>query len=138
MCTECGRDHGHATPCPNNPDCALDEPEMVECEICGEEVPDEECLYGVCDSCLAKAETFENALAYGKSTRTSVKINGFFAWFFKRNEIEEILLREMKSAIANLKEVGFYDSRETFEKDFLRNDSSDFADWLKEREKGGG
>lgn len=110
----------------------LDEPEMVTCQICEQEVPDEECLYGVCDKCLAEAETMENAFAYGRSRPTSVNINGFLSWFFKRAEIETILKNEMRKAIKSLVALGCYVS---FEHDFLTDDSSDFADWLKEREK---
>lgn len=129
MCTECGRENGHATPCPNNPDCALDEPEMVVCDLCGKEVPDEECRWGVCDGCLAKAETFENALDYGNDRKVAVEINGYLAREFSADEIEEILKRELFDSYI----IGWMSVH-----NFLTDDSSDFADWLKERKKGGG
>ena len=129
MCAECGRDHGHATPCPNNPDCALDEPEMVVCEICGEEKPDEECVSGVCRECLSKAATYDNAMDYGAARKTAVEINGYLAYEFSADQIAEILERELADAYL----TGY---ASTF--GYLSDDRSDFADWLKERKKGGG
>ena len=107
----------------------LDEPEMVVCDLCGEEVPDEECRWGVCDKCLAKAETMENAMNYGADHKVSVEINGYLAHEFSADEIEEILKREL--ALCRLTGCAEYHG-------YLTDDSSDFADWLKEREKGGG
>lgn len=107
----------------------LDEPEMVVCDLCGEEVPDEECLWGVCDSCLAKAETFGNAMDYGEDRKVSVELNGYLAYEFSADEIEEILKRELSDSYI----IGW-----TSVHNFLTDDSSDFAGWLKERKKGGG
>jgi len=107
----------------------LDEPEMVVCDLCGEEVPDEECRWGVCDKCLAEAETFETAMDYGEDRKVAVELNGYLAYEFSADEIEEILKRELSDSYI----IGW-----TSAHNFLTDDSSDFADWLKEREKGGG
>lgn len=105
----------------------LDEPEMVTCPICEQEVPDEECLYGVCDSCLAKAETFETAMDYGEDRKVAVELNGYLAYEFSADDIEEILKREL--ALCRLTGCAEYHG-------YLTDDSSDFADWIKERKKG--
>jgi predicted amidophosphoribosyltransferase len=120
MCTECGHIHGHAGQCPNNP--AEYEPEMVVCEICGEEVPDEDCVSGVCPACIAKATTYENAMSYGADRKTAVVINGYLAYEFSAGDIAEILEREL--ALCRLTGCAEYHG-------YLTDDSSDFADWLK-------
>jgi len=102
----------------------LDEPEMVTCPICEQEVPDDECWYGACDKCLMKAETFENALDYGNDRKVAVEINGYLAYEFSADEIEEILKREL--ALCRLTGCTDYHG-------YLTDDSSDFADWLIER-----
>lgn len=103
----------------------LDEPEMVTCPICEQEVPDEECRYGVCDSCLSKAETFDTALDYGNDRKVVVEINGYLAYEFSAEDIAEILEREL--ALCRLTGCAEYHA-------YLTDDSSDFAEWLKERE----
>ena len=108
----------------------LDELEMVVCKICEQEVPDEECRWGVCDSCLAKASTFQNAVAYGADRKVQMNINGFFAYSFTESEIEEILENCLKLGLELLPQY------KRFSPSFLTDDSSDFAEWLIEREKG--
>ncbi len=128
MCAECGHIHGHAGQCPNNP--AEYEPEMVVCEICGEEVPDEECLYGVCDKCLAEAETFENSLRYGSARPASVEINALYEKVLSPEEIDALLYM----AVLKLHSEHPLAFR-AFIHAHLTDDSSDFADWLKEQKK---
>ena len=124
MCAECGHIHGHAGQCPNNP--AEYEPEMVACPICGEERPDEECVSGVCETCLGKAATYDGAMGYGADRKTAVELNGYLAYELDADEIEEILKLHLEYA----REIGALSPRS-----FCLDDSSDFADWLKERKK---
>jgi len=102
----------------------LDEPEMVTCPICEQEVPDEQCIWGVCDKCLAEAETFDTAMDYGNDRKVAIEINGYLAYEFSADEIEEILKRELALFLL----TGCMDYH-----GYLTDDSSDFADWLKEQ-----
>ena len=124
MCTDCGHIHGHTGQCPNNP--AEYEPEMVVCPICEQEVPDEDMRCGVCETCLGKAATYKNALDYGADRKTSVELNGYLAYELDADEIEEALKQYLEFA----REIGALSPRS-----FFLDDSSDFADWLKERKK---
>lgn len=107
----------------------LDEPEMVVCPICKQEVLDEECLFGVCDTCLSKAETMENAIAYGSYHPAPVRIHGLYAKLFG-DEIH-VILRKAAMKYADEHPLAF----KGVIHGFLTDDSSDFADWLIEREK---
>ena len=107
----------------------LDEPEMVTCPICEQEVPDEECLYGVCDKCLAKAETTGNALAYGSCHPATVKVNALFVKLL--GESVNVILASVAMLYADEHPLAF----KGVIHDFLTDDSSDFAEWLIEREK---
>lgn len=129
MCDECGIINGHATACPNNPDCVLDEPETVTCAICGEEKPDEDCLNGVCAECIRKATTFKTALAYGEDRPSCVELNGFLAYEFTKDQIEEILTTALLDAHML--------TGATFGAGYISDDASDFADWLKEKPRDG-
>ena len=108
----------------------LDEPEMVTCPICEQEVPDEECRWGVCDKCLAEAETFENSLRYGSARPASVEINALYEKVLSPEEIDALL----RMAVLKLHSEHPLAFR-AFIHAHLTDDSSDFADWLKEREK---
>lgn len=104
----------------------LDEPEMVTCPICEQEVPDDQCIWGVCDSCLAKAETFDTAMDYGNDRKVAIEINGYLAYEFSAGDIAEILEREL--ALFRLTGCAEYHG-------YLTDDSSDFAGWLIEHNK---
>lgn len=107
----------------------LDEPEMVTCPICEQEVPDEECPYGVCNTCFAKAETIENAIAYGSYHPAPVRIHGLYAKLF--GDKIHVILRKATMKYADEHPLAF----KGVIHDFLTDDSSDFADWLKEQKK---
>lgn len=108
----------------------LDEPEMVVCDLCGEEVPDEECRRGVCDKCLAAAETFENSMRYGAERPASVKINALYAKVLSPEEIDALLYMAVLK-LHTEHPLAF----KALIHAHLSDDSSDFADWLKEHKK---
>lgn len=129
MCDECHQ-HPHATMCPNNPTLADDDPIMKRCPICEREFDEEEMDNDVCDECLQKNNTYENALKWGASDKTAVTINGYLAWQFSVEAIEEILKHELDEALA-LGVLSDYSN-------YNMGAKSDFADWLVEQKKGGG
>lgn len=106
----------------------LDEPEMVACDLCGEEVPDEECIWGVCDKCLAEAETFENSLWYGAERPARVKINALYEKVLSPDEIDALLYMAVLK-LHTEHPLAF----KALIHAHLSDDSSDFADWLKEQ-----
>ena len=132
MCDECHQSP-HATMCPNNPALAGDHPIMKKCPICEREFDEEEMDYAVCDECLKKNQTYETAIKYGAASKMSVMVNSFFWFLFDERAINRIL------AVAALDEKR--NDAMLLTEDvpkFFNNDPSDFADWLKERKKGGG
>jgi len=106
----------------------LDEPEIVTCPICEQEVPDDQCIWGVCDKCLAEAETFENAIAYGSYRPDMFKINALYAKVLTEDEV----FAALRGAV--MQKRGEHPlSFGIFIHALCTDDSSDFADWLIER-----
>ena len=129
MCDECHQSP-HATMCPNNPALAGDHPIMKTCPICEREFDEDDMFYSVCDECLERNLHQTNAIAYGSKRTETIEINGYLAHEFSRDQIEEILIREIENM------TGFF--YRWNDKRYIRQDSSDFADWLVEQKKGGG
>lgn len=100
-----------------------------KCEICGEYIPEDG--LDLCDNCIEKGETLENALKIGDENNISVEINGFLASMFEKDEIEEILTRELKRA-----DVDFIKSsiREKVS-NYLNEDVDSFVQFLKEEKE---
>lgn len=96
--------------------------DATECEFCGEWFNGEG---NVCESCINEYSTFGNALKMGAETDCieSIKINGYLAYEFSENQINEILERELRQAneIAQLKY-----------KDYLKSEIDYFLNWLSE------
>lgn len=61
---------------------------MKACEMCGEATWSH---MELCDDCLRKEATLENALRWGDADKKCVEINGFLAWLLSTAEIESIL-----------------------------------------------
>lgn len=95
--------------------------EANECEICGEYTANT-----FCEDCLTEYQKPIKAKAYGDTRKESVEINGYLAFEFTASQIEEILWRELQSAII----LG----AENKAKEFCGDDIVHFEDWLK---KGG-
>lgn len=77
--------------------CGGDIVEATECDECGEvfKKKGEQCM---CDKCLEKYKTFDNAIKIGAEWRYKVTINSFLAECFSVEQIEEILERELREA----------------------------------------
>ena len=99
------------------------------CPLCDRDVPDEEMIYAVCEQCLTRNETLEQAFAYGAHSKTSVKINALFAKALTDDQINTALYEAVMRMYREypLSMVGF--ARET-----VTDDSDDFAHWLLEQD----
>lgn len=97
--------------------------EAKECTVCGAFI-DTEGL-DVCDVCLERGETADNAYEIGERNREGVKLNGFLA-ALGEERIRTVLL-EYISALPE-------DERGRLIKDYLYDDDVYFAEFLTERE----
>lgn len=97
--------------CPYCGSYEFDEVEM--CRKCGEFFDEYNINGGICWDCLKKyAKDLDTVLKVGEKEKTNISINGFLGWFFTEEEIEEILLRELKDIekIKGFDDLGFIDS----------------------------
>ena len=78
-------------------DCGGNIVEGTECEECGE-VFEKNGEQTICDKCLEKYKTFDNAIKIGANYPVKVAINQFLLECFTASEIEEILERELREA----------------------------------------
>ncbi|MCM1236789.1 MAG: hypothetical protein NC489_42475 [Ruminococcus flavefaciens] len=117
------------TTCP----CGGDIEEAERCEMCGEYYKSEDLHDGVCIECLREEMTVDNAIKCGAdgSARDEVSINGFFAWLFTAEKIDEILLREVERLIKKSDSNAVHIINQAEE--WCGADLSYFADWLKSR-----
>ena len=130
MCQECGHIHGHAGQCPMNP--KEDEPIMKTCPICEREFDEELVEDGVCTTCLTEQATYETAIKYGAERKQTVEINGFLAYAFDKDEIEEALMKILEE----IPKLPMPPEGEFVALDYCFEDTMDFADWLvKQKEK---
>lgn len=71
--------------------------EATQCDECGEWF-EKNGLQTICDKCLEKYKTLDNAIKLGDEYSIPKKINQFFAWCFSEEEINQILERELREA----------------------------------------
>lgn len=107
---------------PENEPCEV---EMVTCPVCGKEVSRDIMCYSICDYCIVNLETFDNAVKYGAARPESVEINGYLAYEFTPDMINEILTREMQVACALGADPNYGA--------YIEDDQSDFESWLIEQ-----
>ena len=103
-----------------------DDEYVTDCALCGNEVDEETTVYGICEKCWTDHHNFDNALAYGKTARVDVSVNGLFAKVLTPDQINEalqIVFTYVRKAFP------YFAEREA--QSFLRDDDGDFADWLK-------
>ena len=65
--------------------------EAKRCHICGEYFDPDNMYDGICEDCLKKETTEENAYGLGEECKELVEINGFLKSVFNAGEIEQIL-----------------------------------------------
>lgn len=101
---------------------SLDIDEAERCPICEEVFVLDEIDYGVCDECLEKAVTKENAFGLGDEDRQEVSLNGFMAWLYSADEIEHILEADFRRTSD--------DWQRTMIRDYCLSDKYDFAKYV--------
>ena len=111
------------------PECGHDS--IAECGICvscGAPVPDEsgDC---VCDNCLKHHSNPSTALVYGDRRKENVKVNGFLAFVYSAEEINDILLTHYRGEALTLVDSFRRDGMTDL---YVREDPGDFADFIKE------
>lgn len=108
--------------------------EMYQCQICGEWFTDDELTMAVCDECIYKHES-DHELCYKlgneESAKESITINGFVASVFTEEQINEILMRELRNIkdITNISCIEFIGSDKSWFAEQLikeKNDAEDF------------
>ena len=124
MCNECNQ-NPCANTCPNNP---FFEERTETCPLCGEEYPEEEMIYAVCEKCMNACESFYVALDYGKDNQYPVNINGLFAKMLTSEQINEALL-----ALCIEMQKQYYGVAMTAAHDLLTDDPDAFSHWLLEK-----
>lgn len=112
----------------DNCSCGGEYVEATKCCICDEYFYDED-GYGACENCLSENATFENALLIGEEETDAVEINGFLSRSFTREQIEEILKRELEQARNLHNTIIDKDA-----KGYCLEDASWFAEWVKEHQ----
>ena len=96
--------------------------EAAICPICEKPFDNSE-LHGVCEVCLEKAETVENALKIGDVSRENVGINSFISSVLTEDRINHIL--------ENYVEQHYTDHCKEVVK-FCEDDLGEFSDFVKE------
>jgi hypothetical protein len=67
----------------------------VKCKLCENLVDEDDWV--VCESCRNKAKTYENARDIGHSWEEEISLNGFWAFCFTKEDIDDILYAKFKS-----------------------------------------
>ena len=91
-----------------------------KCELC-ENLIDYENLY-LCDSCIEKGKTFQNAEEIGSIYEEKVLINDFYAHCFSKDEINEMLYLQFKSKPE--------DEQKKLINSYIEKDMTFFVGWL--------
>lgn len=110
------------------PICRGDYEETTPCLICGCEQFDDDLNGGVCDNCIDKYKNDVNMLfKIGANDTDNVELNCFLASIFKKEDIENLLFRELLEREKYMKELLNYN----YEK-FVQSDKGWFAERLLE------
>ena len=69
------------------------------CKMCSKPIKEDD--WDLCEECIDKGKTFDNAYDIGNYWRENVNINGFLKHCFSQIEIDEILWAKFKSLPEN-------------------------------------
>ena len=88
--------------CPNcKSDCFE---ELHSCQLCGDEFLQDELYGGVCKSCIEDYKfDVDTCIDIGAKAKQTVEINSFFAAMYTPEQIEALLLRDIKEAHSIMK-----------------------------------
>ena len=100
----------------------------VCCPICEREIPEEDMLYAVCDSCISRNTTWDTVLAYGAHSKATVEINALFAKVLSADQINEALL----VAATNMRKE-YPGPTQAYVHETVSDDPDDFAHFLIEQ-----
>lgn len=97
MCERCGKVYdGDETPLSGDCECGGYLEDAMKCEICGEIfIPDD--YNCICDECLEKNASVDTVFELYGDLNETIEINDFLANVFSKDEIEEILLKELRT-----------------------------------------
>lgn len=105
--------------------------ESTPCEICGSEHLSDELNGGVCDDCIQKYHhDVDMCFNIGTKDTDKVELNCFLSSMFDKQEIEEILFRELKNEEKYIKELVNLDCEK-----FVNSNRDWFAERLAEEVK---
>lgn len=106
------------------PLCKGDYEEVHQCKECGDWHERDELMGEMCDKCIDKYKyNIDICHKIGKKSEEEIKINSFLVTMFSKEEIEEILFRELSEA-NTIKPVDC--------SEFIDSDKSWFAETLNE------
>ena len=81
------------------PLCHGDYEETKPCKKCGAEHTDDELIEGVCEECISGYRyNVDTCYEIGATNDTEICINSFLATYFTKEEIEELLIKEIKKS----------------------------------------
>ena len=109
--------------------CGGDVEEVYACEGCDDCYEEDELHEGFCENCLVQCATLDNAIESGAGEKDAVHINGFLTYLFSREQIEDILIKEIHAREA----AG--EGMEISEKarDYCLDDIDWFSGWLQKK-----
>ena len=90
------------------------------CKICGKPIDEDD--WDICEDCIEKNKTFENATLIGHLYKDEVLINEFLLHCFSADEIERILFEKFMSLSS--------EEREKHIRSYIEDDMLFFVDWL--------
>ena len=113
--------------------CGGDYEEAKQCAECGEYFAEDEMSGEYCTECLKEHATVENAIESGNEATEKVSVNGFVAFVFSEEEINEILVGALEKKI----DSGTAGANAIIDKarDFCFDDATWFAEWLEEKRR---
>ena len=85
--------------CPNCGD-ANNFEEAAECKVCGDYYAWDSSESTICHACLEEHATLDVCLEYGSEDKSEIELNDFLVDMFTVEQIEEILIRELRAANA--------------------------------------
>lgn len=98
--------------------------EAKQCSHCDEWFfEDDELFDGLCEKCIYDHADIDTCFEIGNECRTEIGINGFLYSMFNVEQIEEILIRELKEANPSESQIAH----------FIEEDKDWFAEQLKEK-----
>ena len=91
-----------------------------KCKLCENLIDEDD--WDLCESCIEKHKTFENAEVIGSNYKDEVLVNEFYSHCFSPKEIDEILYLQFKSKPE--------EEQKKLINSYIEEDMLFFVDWL--------